>query len=124
MPRPKSSIEQPESEDLNRQQDFPFADGRHVAGNAAGESSERPWRQGPKRLFEIARQDLALRGPGEFLGARQSGVAMLKIADIERDQTLLEQARVSAEKLLHTHPQVVDRHLMRWLERAEQYLKV
>ena len=74
--------------------------------------------------FEIARQDLALRGPGEFLGARQSGVAMLKIADIERDQAQLEQARVSAEKLLNTQPQVVERHLQRWMERAEQYLKV
>ena len=74
--------------------------------------------------FEIARQDLALRGPGEFLGARQSGVAMLKIADIARDQTPLEQARVCAEVLLNTQPQVVDRHLLRWMERAEQYLKV
>lgn len=74
--------------------------------------------------FEIARQDLALRGPGEFLGARQSGVAMLKIADIERDQAQLEQARVSAEKLLSAQPQVVERHLQRWMERAEQYLKV
>ena len=74
--------------------------------------------------FEIARQDLALRGPGEFLGARQSGVAMLKIADIERDQALLEHARHSAEKLLHDDAAVADRHLARWLARAEQYLKV
>ena len=74
--------------------------------------------------FEIARLDLALRGPGEFLGARQSGVAILKIADIERDGALLESARRSAETLLNTNPQVVDQHLARWLERAEQYLKV
>ncbi len=74
--------------------------------------------------FEIARQDLALRGPGEFLGARQSGVAMLKIADIERDQTVLDQARVSAEQLLRSQSAVADRHLERWMARAEQYLKV
>ena len=74
--------------------------------------------------FEIARQDLALRGPGEFLGARQSGVPMLKIADIERDQALLEQARALAEKLLLRASAVADRHLARWLARAEQYLKV
>ena len=74
--------------------------------------------------FEIARQDLALRGPGEFLGARQSGVAMLKIADIERDQALLEQARTCAERLLRAGSALADRHLQRWMARAEQYLKV
>ena len=74
--------------------------------------------------FEIARQDLALRGPGEFLGARQSGVALLKIADIDRDSAQLNQARVSAEKLLNTHPQIVEQHLMRWIPHAEQFLKV
>jgi len=74
--------------------------------------------------FEIARQDLALRGPGEFLGARQSGVAMLKIADIERDQAVLDRARLSAEKLLRSKSVVADMHLARWLARAEQYLKV
>ncbi len=74
--------------------------------------------------FEIARQDLALRGPGEFLGARQSGVAMLKIADIERDQALLEQARTCAERLLRAGSAASDRHLNRWLARAEQFLKV
>ena len=74
--------------------------------------------------FEIARQDLELRGPGEFLGARQSGVAMLKIADITRDQAVLETARECAENLLQSAPHIVDQHLLRWLARAEQYLKV
>ena len=74
--------------------------------------------------FEIARQDLALRGPGEFLGARQSGVAMLKIADIERDHVLLERARGSAEKLLRSKTAVAEQHLARWLARAEQFLNV
>jgi ATP-dependent DNA helicase RecG len=74
--------------------------------------------------FEIARQDLLLRGPGEFLGARQSGVPLLHIADIEQDQGLLEAARSIAEKILAEQPEVAERHLQRWLAGAEQYLKV
>ncbi len=74
--------------------------------------------------FEIARQDLLLRGPGEFLGARQSGVPLLRIADIEQDQVLLEAARRIAEKILAEQPEVAERHLQRWLAGAEQYLKV
>ena len=74
--------------------------------------------------FEIARQDLLLRGPGEFLGARQSGVPMLKIADLEHDQALLEAARPLAEQLLAEQPDVAERHLQRWLASAEQLLKV
>ena len=52
--------------------------------------------------FEIARQDLLIRGPGEFLGARQSGVPLLRFADLERDVALIEQARDAAEELLRT----------------------
>jgi ATP-dependent DNA helicase RecG len=74
--------------------------------------------------FEIARQDLLLRGPGEFLGARQSGVPLLHIADIEQDQALLEAARRIAEKIIAEQPEVAERHLQRWLADAEQYLKV
>ena len=50
--------------------------------------------------FEIARQDSLIRGPGEFLGARQSGVPLLRFADLERDVALIEQARDAAEELL------------------------
>ena len=74
--------------------------------------------------FEIARQDLSLRGPGEFLGARQSGVPMLKIADIDRDQGWLDKARTVAEGLLRDAPEVAVRHLARWMTHSEQYLKV
>ena len=74
--------------------------------------------------FEIARADLGLRGPGEFLGVRQSGVPLLKIADLERDADLLEAARNAAEELLRQHPQAVQEHLQRWLGRAESYAKV
>lgn len=64
--------------------------------------------------FEIARQDLQLRGPGELLGARQSGVPMLRFADPERDVDLLELATKLAPKLIDQHPQAVQMHLVRW----------
>jgi ATP-dependent DNA helicase RecG len=74
--------------------------------------------------FEIARQDLALRGPGEFLGARQSGAPMLRFADLEHDVDLLEAARTWAERLLKDDPATADRHLARWMHSKIDYLKV
>ncbi len=74
--------------------------------------------------FEIARHDLRLRGPGEFLGARQSGVPLLRFADLEADTDLLEAARDTAEQWLRSSPQRVERHLERWLGGKEHYLKV
>lgn len=74
--------------------------------------------------FEIARRDLEIRGPGEFLGARQSGQAMLRFADLETDQWLVEKARDLAQQLLATRPEVADAHLARWLGAKEDYLRV
>ncbi|OHX15922.1 ATP-dependent DNA helicase RecG [Chromobacterium amazonense] len=73
--------------------------------------------------FEIARQDLQIRGPGEFLGARQSGLPMLRFADLEQDQALLEAARDLAPILLERWPQAAEAHLERWLAGREQFLK-
>ncbi len=72
--------------------------------------------------FEIARQDLALRGPGEFIGARQSGMPLLRYADLD-DTTLVEQARSTAEIMLRDHPDLAERHLQRWMAGREQLLK-
>jgi ATP-dependent DNA helicase RecG len=72
--------------------------------------------------FEIARQDLQLRGPGEFIGARQSGLPMLKYADLE-DPVLIEAARDAAETMLKDYPEYAERHLQRWLAGAEELLK-
>lgn len=72
--------------------------------------------------FEIARQDLLLRGPGELLGAKQSGVPMLRFADLERDVKLLEQARDLAEPFLRDYPELAKQHLARWLAQREAYL--
>ena len=74
--------------------------------------------------FIIAQADLHLRGPGEFLGTRQSGLPMLKIADLERDVDLLELARQWADKLIKEYPQAVDQHLERWLRLADELVKV
>ena len=74
--------------------------------------------------FEIARRDLAIRGPGEFLGARQSGQAMLRFADLERDQWLVEKARDLSQRLLTDAPQIAGAHLARWLGAKEDYLRV
>jgi ATP-dependent DNA helicase RecG len=74
--------------------------------------------------FEIAREDLRLRGPGELLGARQSGVPMLRFADVSTDVDLVESAREVAQDLLQTAPAVVETHLNRWLGGRENYLRV
>jgi len=74
--------------------------------------------------FEIARRDLELRGPGEFLGARQSGAAMLRFADLEQDAWLIEPTRQAAQRMLLSHPDAATQHLNRWLGGREHYLKV
>jgi ATP-dependent DNA helicase RecG len=73
--------------------------------------------------FEIARQDLLLRGPGELLGARQSGLPMLRFADLEQDGHLLEQARELAPRMLSKTPLRAQAHLARWLAGREHFLK-
>ena len=73
--------------------------------------------------FEIARRDLEIRGPGEFLGARQSGAALLRFADLATDADLLEWARALAPRLLDQHPDMAKRHVERWLGGKSDYLK-
>ena len=73
--------------------------------------------------FEIARRDLEIRGPGEFLGARQSGDAMLRFADLSMDGELLEWARQEAPLMLDQHPQLAEKHVQRWLGSKSEYLK-
>ena len=72
--------------------------------------------------FEIARQDLEIRGPGEFLGARQSGLPMLRFADLAHDIHLLERARQLAPQLIAHHPEIAAAHLTRWLGSREGFM--
>ena len=73
--------------------------------------------------FEIARRDLAIRGPGEFLGARQSGAPLLRFADLQTDEPLIEWARRWAPRLWASEPALAQRHLARWLGGKIDYLK-
>jgi len=72
--------------------------------------------------FVIAGEDLRLRGPGEFLGARQSGAPLLRFADLTRDADLIEPARAAAEALLSDNPESAERHLERWLGGRADFL--
>ena len=72
--------------------------------------------------FEISRRDLDIRGPGEFLGARQSGAPLLRFADPIADEALLLRARAAAEQLLDSDPPAAERHIERWLGGRAHYL--
>ncbi|MDY3331990.1 MAG: ATP-dependent DNA helicase RecG [Pelistega sp.] len=73
--------------------------------------------------FEIARRDLEQRGPGEFLGLRQSGEQMLRFADIELDSETVEMAREAAAIMLSEYPQAAQEHMQRWMKGREDYLR-
>ncbi|MDM7942952.1 MAG: ATP-dependent DNA helicase RecG [Hydrogenophaga sp.] len=73
--------------------------------------------------FEIARRDLEIRGPGEFLGARQSGAPLLRFADLATDTHLLEWARAAAPVMLAEYPQLAEKHITRWLGGKAEFLK-
>jgi ATP-dependent DNA helicase RecG len=73
--------------------------------------------------FEIARRDLEIRGPGEFLGARQSGAPLLRFADLATDTELLAWARSLAPVMLDKYPDLAHRHISRWLGGKAEFLK-
>jgi ATP-dependent DNA helicase RecG len=89
-------------------------------------------RQGRERLqvmrettdgFRIAEKDLELRGPGEVLGTRQTGMMQFRIADLERDADLLPQVKILAANL-SDRPQVTDALILRWMGSSETYAQV
>jgi ATP-dependent DNA helicase RecG len=73
--------------------------------------------------FRIALEDLHLRGPGEFLGQRQSGMPLLRYADLDADAALALEAREAAERLLDEEPQAARRHVERWLASRQELLR-
>jgi ATP-dependent DNA helicase RecG len=74
--------------------------------------------------FEVARRDLELRGPGELLGTRQTGLAQMRVADLSRDADLLPRVQIAAETMLREWPAHVAPLIRRWLGHAEQYGRV
>jgi ATP-dependent DNA helicase RecG len=74
--------------------------------------------------FEVARRDLELRGPGEFLGTRQTGLAQMRVADLSRDADLLPRVQIAAETLLRDWPSHVAPLIRRWVGHGEQYGRV
>jgi len=72
--------------------------------------------------FQIASRDLELRGPGEYLGERQSGEPLLRFADLERDGELLAQAVEAAGQMLERHPTAARAHVERWLGRRKDLI--
>ena len=72
--------------------------------------------------FEIARRDLEMRGPGEFLGERQSGTPLLRFADLDRDEALLAAARRTADAWLEKDRDAALRHAARWFKTAGEFL--
>ncbi len=74
--------------------------------------------------FVVARRDLELRGPGELMGTRQTGLAQMRVADLNRDADLLPRVQVAAETLLRDWPANVTPLIRRWVGHAEQYGRV
>ena len=74
--------------------------------------------------FRIAEKDLELRGPGEVLGTRQTGMMLFRIADLARDAGLLKMIPTTADALLKNHPQQVDKLIRRWVGDAARFAGV
>jgi ATP-dependent DNA helicase RecG len=74
--------------------------------------------------FEIARKDLELRGPGEVLGTKQTGIMQMRIADLQRDQHLVPEVADMANQLFQHYPDYVEPLINRWIGRATKYITV
>jgi ATP-dependent DNA helicase RecG len=74
--------------------------------------------------FVVARRDLELRGPGELMGTRQTGLAQMRVADLLRDADMLPKVQIAAESLLRDWPLHVAPLIRRWVGHAEQYGRV
>jgi ATP-dependent DNA helicase RecG len=74
--------------------------------------------------FEIAQRDLEIRGPGEVLGTRQTGVLELRVADLMRDQGLMPKVVEASDKVFAEYPEMIDPLLHRWLKQGLQFAEV
>ena len=73
--------------------------------------------------FKVAEQDLRLRGPGEFVGVKQSGLPVLRFAELDKDKDLLEMAISVANHIIDNHSEIIDPHVSRWLGSKLPYLE-
>lgn len=73
--------------------------------------------------FVIAQKDLEIRGPGEVLGTRQTGIADMKVADLVRDQALIPHIQKLARHVMSQAPENVDAIIQRWLGDRQQYVQ-
>jgi ATP-dependent DNA helicase RecG len=73
--------------------------------------------------FEIARRDLEQRGPGEFLGMRQSGIELFRFASLQTDASIVDQAQAAARELRQRFPDHVRAHLQRWMRDKQDLLR-
>ena len=71
--------------------------------------------------FEVARRDLELRGPGELLGTRQTGLAQMRVADLMRDADLLPRVQIAAELMQRSHADNIRPLIERWVARSGGY---
>ncbi|MBL4711463.1 MAG: ATP-dependent DNA helicase RecG, partial [Gammaproteobacteria bacterium] len=74
--------------------------------------------------FVVAEKDLALRGPGELSGTRQTGLMEMRIADIVRDEHLFADVKATAQYIMRKHPEAVKPLVRRWLGKADRYVNV
>ena len=74
--------------------------------------------------FRIAEKDLELRGPGEVLGTRQTGMLQFRVADLARDRELLERIPAVAARLLAERPGLVEKLVRRWIGDATRFAVV
>jgi len=74
--------------------------------------------------FIVAQKDLELRGPGEVLGTRQTGLMQMRIADIVRDESWFAAVKEAAKYIIEYHPQAVKPLVRRWLGKADRFVNV
>jgi ATP-dependent DNA helicase RecG len=74
--------------------------------------------------FVIAQRDLELRGPGELLGTRQTGLARMRVADLVRDHDLLPRVQQAAELILAQHPDRIEPLTTRWIGSDDKYGRI
>lgn len=74
--------------------------------------------------FKVAEKDLELRGPGEVLGTKQTGLMQMRIADIVRDEYWFAEVKKTAQYIIENHPQAVKPLVRRWLGRADRFANV